>query len=157
MWVHNEQKHLNFIHNVNLWRIFDVLTCNCSSFIHLNTVIHQTSELWTLGAVFSFSSPASYGSCAAAAAAAWWTGLSGGSAADRAGACLNNACVLEATSGQRPFLKRCFKDAPLPTHVQEPIKNRKSGWTKQPASVEGLQSLVPVINQRDSMHLTCTS
>lgn len=149
-WV--EQKHLNFSNNENLWRIFDVLICNCSSFIHLHS---HTSGLWALNAraVFSFSSPGSYGICAAAAAC--WTGLSGGSAEDRAGACFNNACVLEATSGQRPFLKRCFKDAPRPTHVQEPIKNRKSGRTKQPASAEGLQSPVPVINQRGTsyMHL----
>lgn len=69
----------------------------------------------------------------AAAAAACWAGLSVGSVEDKAGACFNNACVLEATSGQGPFLKRCFKDAPWRTHVQEPIKNRNSGQTKQPA------------------------
>lgn len=38
-----EHKHLNFTNNVNLWRIFDVLTCNCSSFIHLHS---HTSGLW---------------------------------------------------------------------------------------------------------------
>ena len=69
-----------------------------------------------------------------------------GEAEDKAGACFNNACVLEATSGQRPFLKRRFKDTPRPTHVREPIKNRKSGRTKQHASAEGLQSPAPVIN-----------
>lgn len=69
-----------------------------------------------------------------------------GSAEDKAGACFNNACVLEATPGQRPFLKRRFKDTPRPTHVQEPIKNRKSGWTKQHASAEGLRSPELVIN-----------
>lgn len=110
-----------------------------------STVIHQGSGLWTLGAVFSFPSSGSYGSCAAAAAACW-TGLSEGSVEDKAGAYFNNACCLEATSGQRPILKRCFKDTPRPTHVQEPIKNRKSGRTKQHASAEGPQSLEPVIN-----------
>lgn len=43
----------------------------------------------------------------------------------RGSACFNNACVLEATAGQRSLLQRCFKDAPQLTHVQDPIKNRK--------------------------------
>lgn len=97
--------------------------------------------------MFSFSSAGSYGSYASASAAvACWTGLSGGRAEDKAGACFNNACILEATPGQRPFLNRRFEDPPWPTHVPRPMKNRVSGWSKQCASVKGLQSPEPVIN-----------
>lgn len=103
-----EQKHLNINDDVNLWRIFAVMTCVCSCSMHLHS---HTSGLRALNtqAVFSFSSAVSYGSCAAAAAGACWTGLSEGIAEDKAGAGFNNACVLEATSGQRPFFKRRFK------------------------------------------------
>lgn len=153
----------DLIHNIhelnkNIWTWVTMLNCEgylmfwpaTAPLSSTSTVIHQVSELWTLG-LFSFSSPGSYGSSAAAGAC--WTGLSEESAEDRAGACFNNACVLEATSGQRPFLKRRFKDTPRPTHVQEPIKNRKSGWTKQHASAEGLRSPEPVINKQGTFYM----
>lgn len=126
--------------------MFDVLTCSCSSFICLHS---HTSGLWTLALRFLSPLPALMG----AAAAACWTGLSEGSAEDKAGARFNNACILEATSGQRPFLKRRFKDTPQRTHVQEPIKNRKSGRTKQHGSAEGLQSSEPVINKQGTSYM----
>lgn len=43
----------------------------------------------------------------------------------------NNACLVEATLGQRPFLKRYFENTPQPIHERQPMKNRKSGQTKQ--------------------------
>lgn len=141
------KRSLNFSKKVNLWKIFDVLACNCSSFINR----HRVSELLTLGLCFLSFSLLSYGSYASAAAAACWTELSEGSAEDKAGACFNNACILEATSGQRQFLKRRFRDTPRATHVPGPMKNRKSGRTKQCASAEGLQSPKPVINQQGTI------
>lgn len=140
------KRSLNFSKKV--WKIFDVLACNCSSFFN---IIHRFSELLTLGLCFLSFSLLSYGSYASPAAAACWTGLSEGSAEDKAGACFNNAYILEATSGQRQFLKRRFRDTPRPTHVPGPMKNRKSGRTKQCASAEGLQSPKPVINQQGTI------
>lgn len=64
------------------------------------------------------------------------------------GARVNNACVLEATSAQRPFFKWGASNV---LHyrlvLQEDIKNRRSGRTR----AEGPQRPEPVINQ----HCAC--
>lgn len=150
-----EQKHVKLSNSVNLWRIFDVLTCNCSSFHPPPQSYIRSLGSEHSGCVFSLLGRLFWErcSCLPLPLLACWTGLSGGSAEDRAGACFNNACVLEATSGQGPFLKRRFEDTPRPTHVQEPIKNRKSGRTKQHASAEGLQGPGPVINKQGTSHM----